>query len=124
MTLLLFGLPNTYLMVENDQISFQTFFSPSDKPDQPTVTSAPLSPADGAAVTLTCASAAAGVTGYEFRHGDDTLVNSASPSYAISAAALGSHDGAWSCVVYVDAVASDESEPYILACEAEIYIST
>ena len=92
--------------------------SSSDKPATPTVTADSATPTDGDNVVLTCTTTTVGITAYLFKKGVNTLANSASSTYTISAAAIDANDGTYTCIAYVETVASDESATYSVSCES------
>ena len=78
------------------------------------------SPADGDKIVLTCTTTTPGVTSYEFRYNGSMIVNSASSIYEIAIATYPLDEGSYSCIAYLDGVASEESAPYTLTCESRI----
>ena len=92
--------------------------SSSDKPAKPTVNADSASPTDGDNVILTCTTTTTGITDYEFKKGSRSLTKEASATYTISAAAIGSDDGTYTCIAYIHTVTSIESATYNLKCES------
>ena len=90
----------------------------SVKPKTPTVNADSASPTDGDNIILTCTTTTTGITDYEFKKGSRSLTKEASATYTISAAAMGIHDGTYTCIAYVHTVASTESVPFTLRCES------
>ena len=64
------------------------------------------SPTDGDDIELTCATTTSGITSYEFKHGSTFLNKSASNTFTINTATVGTDDGRYSCIVYIDTVVS------------------
>jgi len=82
------------------------------KPVTPTVTADNATPTDGDDVILTCTTPTTGITEYAFKKGDIMIERYAFNTKYIVEALIGRHDGTYTCIAYVDGVASDESSAY------------
>ena len=89
----------------------------SDRPDSPTLTADVGSPTDGDSIVLTCTTTSSGVTSYEFFRGSTSLVKSSNNQYTISASAIGTDDGCYICVAFIDGVASHASTANLILCK-------
>ena len=101
-------------------INYQpTRLSPPDRPETPVLTPNVKFPKDGDAVVLTCSSSTPGVSKYKFLKDGVPLFTAASNTYTINSAELGQsehHVGVYTCVVYIDTVASQQSKPHVVTC--------
>ena len=87
------------------------------KPLTPTLTSNLKEPTEGDSIVLTCTSATAGVTSYHFfKQGNRTafFVASVGNSHTIAPAVLDTDNANYTCMAYIDNVASDGSLPFAL----------
>ena len=79
-------------------------------------------PTDGDTVVLTCSTTSSDVTSYEFFKDTSSLsAASSSSQYTVSSAAIGTDDGSYTCVVYIDTVSSDTSSGYDLTCKLILF---
>ena len=74
-------------------------------------------PNDGAAIDLTCMTTTTGISIYEFKRGTTLVAKTSSATYTIPSAIIGSHNGDYTCIAYIDTVASDPSNIHGVACE-------
>ena len=89
----------------------------SDKPATPKLTADVSSPTDGDTIVLTCATTSAGITSYEFFRGTTSLVKSSSNQHTVSGSAIGTDDGSYTCVAFIDTVTSDASIAHLILCK-------
>ena len=94
-----------------------TVATSADKPATPTISTDNSDPVDGESITLTCTSSTAGVTSYVWKQDGSTLSGQTSQTYTIAASAIGSDEGSYTCLAYVDTVASDPSAGHSVACK-------
>ena len=76
-----------------------------------------LNATDGENITLTCTTSTLGVTTYEFMLDSSSLVNGPNNTYSISSATINSDDGNYSCIAYIDTVASNISNILEVLCK-------
>ena len=86
----------------------------------PTLTADVSSPTDGDDIVLTCATTTGAITSYEFKRGVTSLATSASNTYSISTATIGTDDDSYTCIAYIDTVASDASSAHVVSCELKL----
>ena len=88
----------------------------TDKPSRPVLSSDLSEPTDGQDITLTCTTTTSEVNSYEFfKYG--ILLSSGSNNTLISSATVDTHDGIYTCVVYIDTVASESSMVFAVECK-------
>ena len=111
-----------YIWKHEDYTSQRSYVSPPTTliiPAKPTLSlKRPIRPTDGDSVILTCTASTPGVNNYQFKKGSDAPDPSATADYTISAAAIGSDDGTYSCITYIHTVTSIESATYNMKCES------
>ena len=83
----------------------------------PTLTANISAPTDWDTIELTCSTTSGAITSYEFQRGATSLATSASNTYTISTATIGTDDGSYTCIAYIDTVASDASSAHAVSCE-------
>ena len=90
----------------------------SDKPATPTVTKDVSDPVDGDAITLTCTTVTSGINTYDFKRDGTTVASGVSSNtHVLSAAAIGTDDGSYTCIAYIATVASLESSGLAVDCK-------
>ena len=75
-------------------------------------------PTDGDDIELTCTSSSTGITDYEFFRGETSLVKKTGNKYTIDSAAIGTDEGSYKCVTYIETVASGGSRPLVIECKS------
>lgn len=90
----------------------------------PTLTPDVSSPTDGDTIILTCATTTGGITSYEFKRGTTSLATSSAATYTITTATIGTDDDSYTCIAYIDTVASDPSIAHTVACELFICLKS
>lgn len=86
--------------------------------NKPTLVTNNQYPTDGDSITLTCNTTTTGVTNYEFRKGSQVVANQLLNTHTIDPATIDAHDGNYSCIAFVDSVASPPSDPNSVTCKS------
>ena len=68
-------------------------------------------------IELTCGTPTEGITAYEFKRGDTSLSVSPCNKYIINIADIGAEGHSYTCIAYIDTVASDDSDPHVISSE-------
>ena len=96
----------------------------TDKPSRPVVSSDLSDPTDGQDVTLFCTTTTSEVNSYEFFKDGNSLSSGSNNTLLISSATIDTHDGVYTCVAYIDTVASESSDLFYIQCEYLLVFST
>lgn len=92
-------------------------FVSSDEPDTPHLVSDNNDPTDGDFITLTCNTKSTGITRYLFKRDQTLLANTTVNSHKIVHATLGTYDGDYTCIAFIDTVPSKVSNFVAVSCE-------
>ena len=74
-------------------------------------------PTDGDSITLTCRTAASGVTQYVFEKDDTVVVQQSTNTYTMNPATIGANDGVYKCYFYIGTVKAESSTVQTIASE-------
>ena len=72
-------------------------------------------PTDGDVITLTCSSTTSGVTKYEFLKENVVIHSGPNAFRVIGPAVIGTDDKSYTCIAYIDNIASDTSDPHVIS---------
>lgn len=89
----------------------------SDQPDTPTLVSDNNDPTDGDYITLTCNTTTTGITSYLFKRDQTLVANTTVNTHKIAHATLGTYEGQYTCVAFIDTVPSIVSNVIAISCE-------
>ena len=93
-------------------------FTFTDKPATPTLTADNSDLTHGDDITLTCTTSTAGITNYEYLRNGQNVATTRLSTYKIANAAVGTHDGRYSCRAIVNTISSDPSNEIIVSGKA------
>lgn len=92
----------------------------SDEPDTPNLVTDNNDPTDGDYITLTCNTTTTGITSYLFKRDQTLVANTTVNTHKIAHATLGTYEGRYTCIAFIDTVPSNVSNDVAISCECTV----